>query len=171
MSLLFGDPSALTRGLRRPMQGSVTVAFLALMLGACSAKPSGTASTEIAVRVATYLAALERADADGAGDYWATGSRLVGPGIDLGRDSLLAGLAATFRAGTRVRILRRQTNELFAHGASAYEIAFAEEIVTSPGTKNADTTHNNMFIRWEKGADDRWRFGRVLLSPQRVAAK
>ena len=41
----------------------------------------------------------------------------------------------------------------------------------SPGAQRSDTTHNNMFIRWEKGADGRWRFSRVLLSPERAPAK
>ena len=51
------------------------------------------------------------------------------------------------------------------HGDAAYEIAQAEDTFLSPdGSSN--TTRNNMFIRWERGADNNWRFARVLLSPQ-----
>jgi ketosteroid isomerase-like protein len=61
--------------------------------------------------------------------------------------------------------VNRRTLELYVHGDTAYEIAQAEDTILSPDG-SSETMRNNMFIRWEKGTDDQWRFARVLLSPQ-----
>jgi ketosteroid isomerase-like protein len=124
------------------------------------------ATGEIAERVAEYLAAIEGADVAKAGDYWAENARLIGPGIDLNRQNVLEGMQSVFDAGTRVDVLGRKTVELFVHGKFAYEIAQAEEAFLASGGMPADTMRNNMFVRWERGPDDKWRFSRVVLGPQ-----
>ena len=101
---------------------------------------------------------------DAAEDYFTADVKFLGPGIDLPRDAILDGIRGVFDSGVEVQVNRR-TLELFIHGDTAYEIAQAEDTFLNPdGTSN--TVRNNMFIRWERGADAKWRFARVLLSPQ-----
>lgn len=120
----------------------------------------------IADRVSGYIEDLTvHRDAELARDYYTEDARLLGPGIDLNRESLVAGIRAVFDAGTQVQV-NRSTLELFVHGDSAYEIARAEDIFVSPDSTTADTTRNNLFIRWKRGADGKWRFDRVVLGPQ-----
>jgi ketosteroid isomerase-like protein len=120
--------------------------------------------------VSGYLAAIEGADVAAAGDYWAEDARLIAPGVSLDRASLLDGVRSIFGAGTRVRVQRR-TVELFVHDNAAYEIAQAEEVFATPGSARPDTTRNNMFVRWEKGADGLWRFSRAVVGPQGAGAQ
>ena len=110
---------------------------------------------EIAERLSGYLDAFERRDIEAARDYWTEDARLIAPGIDRDRSSVLEGLQSTFDAGTRIDVLDRRTVELFVHG-EAYEIAQAEEVFISNGAA-PDTLRNNLFVRWEKGADGSWR--------------
>lgn len=155
--------------------GALALCMVALVFAACgmrtpdSKEHSGAEETtprEIAERVASYVAAIERADVDAAADYWTEDARLIGPGIDLDRSAVLDGMRSVFDAGTRVDVLGRPTLELFAHGDVAYEIAQAEEIFMSGTEAPPDTMRNNMFIRWERASDGVWRFDRVLLGPQ-----
>jgi ketosteroid isomerase-like protein len=67
--------------------------------------------------------------------------------------------------------VNRRTFEVFVHGNVAYEIAEAEDVLLSPDGATADTLHNNMFIRWERGEDGQWRFDRALLSPVDAAGQ
>lgn len=123
------------------------------------------ATAEITERIAEYLEHLTvTRDADAAADYFTDDVRFLGPGTDLDRAAILDGIRGAFDADVKVQV-RRRTLELFVHGGSAYEIAQAEDTFLNPdGTSN--TIRNNMFIRWERGDDARWRFARVLLSPQ-----
>lgn len=149
-----------------------------LMVGACameapapeedSAVQESTAG-EVASRVARYLDAIQTGDVEAAADYWTVDARLVGPGMNLDRTTVLDGMRSVFKAGTRVEVLRRTTLDLFVHEDVAYEIAEAEEVFLSGTEVPPDTTRNNMFIRWERGGDGLWRFDRVLLSPQAPA--
>jgi ketosteroid isomerase-like protein len=128
-------------------------------------------SRDIAQRVSGYLAAIQTADVAAAGEYWAEDARLTGPGMDLSRQAVLDGMTSTFRAGTRVRVVERKSLELFAHGNAAYEVAEAVEVFVTPSSTAGDTTRNNMFIRWVRGSDGKWRFSRVLISPKTVPPK
>jgi len=120
---------------------------------------------EIAQRISDYLEVLRVArDADVAGEYYTEDARLLGPGMDSDRRSLVEGMRSTFDSGVQVQV-NRQTIEVFSHGDVAYEIAVAEDVFQNPDGTTADTLHNNMFIRWERGGDGKWRFDRVLLSP------
>jgi len=121
--------------------------------------------TAIAERVSSYLRILtvER-DRAAAKDYYTEDARLLGPSMDLDRSGVVEGLRSVFGSGMEVQIKRR-TLELYVHDDTAYEIAQAEDTFLSPDG-SSDTMRNNMFIRWEKGTDDQWRFARVLLSPQ-----
>ena len=121
--------------------------------------------TAIAERVSSYLRILtvER-DPAAAKDYYTEDARLLGPSMDLDRSGVVEGLRSVFGSGMEVQIKRR-TLELYVHDDTAYEIAQAEDTFLSPDG-SSDTMRNNMFIRWEKGTDDQWRFARVLLSPQ-----
>lgn len=120
--------------------------------------------------IAAYLAALERGDAATASEYWDPDSRTLGPGMDLDHTSSLAFIRSTFAAGTRVDILVRRTIELDVYGEFAYEIAQAEEVFIPGGQAKPDTLRNNIFVRWKRGGDGKWRFNRVLVGPQAVAA-
>ena len=162
-----------------------TIAAMSLLLSSvtgCGTQPRSTradsgvpqmqtsgASSEIAETIEAYLAALERGDAAAAADYWDTNVSLLGPGLDLDYKRTVEGIRATFEAGTRVDILSRQTVELFVHGDAAYEIARAEEVFIRRGAPRPDTVRNNIFVRWKKGGDGKWRFHRVLLGPQAAA--
>lgn len=73
-------------------------------------------------------------------------------------------LQSLFESGMKLQVTRR-TVELFDHGDAAYELAEAEDTVIRPDGSSA-TQRNYLFIRWERGKDDQWRFARILLSPQ-----
>lgn len=169
----------------RVAQVAAVAASCAFMLAACGRRTSDASNesrtgsvvqaetakaAEIAGRVSGYLAAIEGADVAAAGDYWAEDARLIAPGVSLDRASLLDGMRSIFGAGTRVRVQRR-TVELFVHDNAAYEIAQAEEVFATPGSARPDTTRNNMFVRWEKGADGLWRFSRAVVGPQGAGAQ
>ena len=126
-------------------------------------------SAAIAQRIADYLAELsEGRDAARACDYYTADARLIGPGVDMGRADVLEFMRILFDAGVVIRVNRR-TNELFVHGDVAYELATAEDTLVNPdGTEQV--VQNNMFIRWEKGPDELWRFARALLSPRDAPA-
>ena len=120
---------------------------------------------ELAQRISDYLEVLTvHRDADLARDYYTEDARLVGPGMDLDRQSLVEGMKGTFGAGIQVQVNRR-TLEVFVHGDVAYEIAQAEDVFLSPDGTTANRLRNNMFIRWKRGEDGEWRFHRALLSP------
>jgi ketosteroid isomerase-like protein len=120
---------------------------------------------ELAQRISDYVEVLTvHRDADLAGDYYTEDARLVGPGMDLDRLTLVEGIRETFEAGIQVQVNRR-TLEVFVHGDVAYEIAQAEDVFLRPDGATADTSRNNMFIRWQRGEDGEWRFHRALLSP------
>ena len=120
---------------------------------------------ELAQRISDYLEVLtEHRDADLARDYYTEDARLVGPGMDLDRPSLVEGMRGTFEAGIQVQVNRR-TLEVFVHGDVAYEIAQAEDVFLNPDGATANSLRNNMFIRWKRGEDGEWRFHRALLSP------
>ena len=123
------------------------------------------AMAAIAERTSSYVEQLTSSrDAEAARDYYTEDARLLGPGIDLDRSAVIDGIRAAFEAGIEVLVSRR-TLELFVHDDAAYEIAQAEDTLVNPdGT--SETMRHNMFIRWERGDDARWRFARVLLSPQ-----
>ncbi len=147
---------------------SALIFFVAALSASCdSARVDVVAETEAAIaeRVSSYLRVLtvER-DAEAASDYYTDDARLFGPGIDLDQSGVVEGLRAVFESGMEVQVNRR-TLEIYVHGDTAYEIAEAEDTSLSPdGSSN--TMRNNMFIRWERGTDDQWRFARILLSPQ-----
>ncbi|MGD2122967.1 MAG: nuclear transport factor 2 family protein [Gemmatimonadota bacterium] len=129
------------------------------------------AKAEIAQRISDYLEVLTAAhDADGArdaeiaGGYYTEDARVLGPGMDSDRPSLIETMRSTFESGVQVQV-NRQTLEIFYHGDVAYEIARTEDVFLSPDGATADTLYNNMFIRWERGEDGKWRFDRALLSP------
>lgn len=124
------------------------------------------AAAQISERTSGYLETLERGDVEGAGDYWTEDATLLGPGIELDRANILAGMRSVVDADTRVDVLDRRSIEMFVHGDAAYELARAEEVFVGPGAPSADTARNNMFVRWERGSDGAWRFDRVLLSPR-----
>jgi len=161
--------------------GNAAASFLCLvaLTGACTSSesdpqealpevPAGNAQAaevEIAQRVSDYLEVLTvHRDADLAGEFYTEDARLVGPGMDMDRPTLIEGMRGTFEAGVQVQVNRR-TIEVFVHGNVAYEIAEAEDVLLSPDGATADTLHNNMFIRWERGEDGQWRFDRALMSP------
>jgi ketosteroid isomerase-like protein len=121
---------------------------------------------ELAKRVSDYLEVLTvHRDADLAREYYTEDARLVGPGMDLDRPSLVEGMRGTFEAGIQVKVNRR-TLEVFVHGDVAYEIAQAEDVFLSPDGATAYISRNHMFIRWKRGEDGEWRFHRALLSPR-----
>ena len=123
------------------------------------------AQAAITERISSYLEVLTVVrDAEVARDYYTEDARLLGPGMDLDQSGVVEGIRAVFEAGIEVQFDRR-TLEFFVHGDAAYEIAQANDTFLSPdGSSN--TMRNNLFIRWERGVDDEWRFARVLLSPQ-----
>ena len=131
-----------------------------------SADPAqADAATAIAERIDMYLEQLtaER-DVEAAEDFYTHDARLLGPDTDLDRPGIVAAIRSVFDAGVEAKV-RRRTLELFVHGDAAYEIAQADDTFVNPdGT--SDTMRNNLFIRWERGSDGRWRFARVLLSPR-----
>jgi ketosteroid isomerase-like protein len=123
------------------------------------------AKAEIAQRISDYLEVLTVfRDADMAGEFYTEDARLLGPGMDADRPSVVEGMKDTFGSGIQIQVNRR-TLEIFYHGDVAYEIARAEDVFRSPDGATADTLRNNMFIRWERGEDGEWRFDRALLSP------
>jgi uncharacterized protein (TIGR02246 family) len=125
-----------------------------------------TAAREIRQSISAYVDAVERGDAAAAADYWDPDTRVLAPGMDASRQAVVNYIRATFDAGTRVDVLNRRTLELMVEGDAAYEIAQAEEVITAPGATRADTVRNNIFVRWKKGSDGKWRFHRALLGPQ-----
>ena len=130
-----------------------------------SGSSTGTVEAELARRISDYIEILTvHRDADLARDYYTEDARLVGPGMDLDRQSLVEGMRGTFEAGIQVQVNRR-TLEVFVHDDVAYEVAQAEDVFLSPDGATADTLRNNMFIRWKRGEDGEWRFHRALLSP------
>lgn len=153
--------------MRSTTKSALIFLFAALNASCDSAQVDVVAETEAAIaeRVSSYLRVLtvER-DADAAKDYYTEDARLLGPGMDLNRSGVVEGIRAAFGAGMEVQVNRR-TLEIYVHGDTAYEIAQAEDTILGPDG-SSDTMRNNMFIRWEKGTDDQWRFARVLLSPQ-----
>ena len=121
--------------------------------------------TQLSQRISDYLEVLTvHRDADVAREYYTEDARLMGPGMDMDRPSLVENMRSTFEAGIQVQVNRR-TLEVFVHGDIAYELAQAEDVFLSPDGVTADTLRNNMFIRWERGEDGEWRFDRALLSP------
>ena len=128
------------------------------------------AQTEIAERIASYIEVLtNQRDAELARDYYTEDARLLGPGIDLDRSAIIDGIRSVLDAGSRVQV-SRQSLELFVHGDAAYEIAQAEDTILSADGATTDTMRNNLFIRWERGTDGRWRFDRVLLGPRTASS-
>jgi ketosteroid isomerase-like protein len=126
---------------------------------------------QLAQRISDYLEVLTvHRDADVAREYYTEDAKLVGPGMDMDRPSLVEGMRGTFEAGVQVQVDRR-TIEVFVHGDVAYEIAQAEDVFLSPDGATADTLRNNMFIRWERGEDGEWRFDRALLNPINAAGQ
>lgn len=129
----------------------------------------GGAAAEIEERIGSYLEQLTLArDAEAARDFYTQDARLLGPGTDLDRAGVLDAIRSAFEAGMELRAERR-TLELWVHGDAAYEIARADDTFLSPDGPSK-TIRNNLFIRWQKGDDGRWRFARVLLSPRESAA-
>jgi ketosteroid isomerase-like protein len=123
------------------------------------------AAAEIEARIGTYVEELTSGrDPHRASGYYTADAKLIGPGMNMSRADLLAFMRGVFDAGVAIRVHRR-TVELFVHGDVAYELATAEDTLASPDGIQ-QVIRNNMFIRWEKGADGLWRFARVLLSPQ-----
>lgn len=122
------------------------------------------AADAIAESIASYIDVLTvQRDPKLAADYYTEDARLLGPSMDLDRAGVVDGIRAAFEAGVQIRVERR-TLELFVHGATAYEMAEAEDTFHNlDGTSN--TLRNRMFIRWERGSDAKWRFARVMLSP------
>jgi ketosteroid isomerase-like protein len=119
---------------------------------------------EIAARVQDYLQVLTSVrDPDAARDYYTEDATLVGPGFEFDRPTVVRELGLAFEAGAQIRV-NRETLELFAHGDAAYEIACAEDTLSFPDG-SSQVHRNRLFIRWERGADGRWRFSRVFLSP------
>jgi ketosteroid isomerase-like protein len=116
--------------------------------------------------IAGYLAALEQSDAAAAAEYWDPDTRILAPGMDAGRQAVVDGIRSLFDAGTHVDVLSRRTLELLVTGDVAYELAQAEEVLVPRGTTPPDTLRNNIFVRWKKGSDGKWRFHRVLIGPQ-----
>ncbi len=166
---------------RSPVGGPEVAILLSLITLAAACTPNGpdmqessggvsgggaeAVESEIAQRIAGYLEVLTvHRDADLAGEYWTEDARLVSPGMNVDRAGLVDGLRGAFEAGVQVEV-SRQTIEVFVHGDVAYEIALAEDVLLDPDGMTADTLRNNMFIRWERGADGEWRFDRALLSP------
>jgi ketosteroid isomerase-like protein len=134
--------------------------------GAGSAQVVAEVEAAVAQRISGYIENLTvQRDVESARDYFTEDARLLGPGIDLDRSGVVEQIRAVFDAGIQVQVTRR-TLELFVHGDAAYETAQAEDVFLSADGTTADTTRNNMFIRWEKGDDDKWRFARVVLGPQ-----
>ena len=129
----------------------------------------GGSKAEIADRIEGYLAAIQDGDVAAVGDYWTVDAKLSGPGMSLDREAVLDGIERAANAGLHVEVLDRKTLELFVHRDAAYEIAQADEVFT-PQDGQPDTVRNNLFIRWEKGSDEKWRFDRVLLSPREAAS-
>ncbi len=145
----------------------IAILFLVISCKPENAEPESTQSTdEISKSISAYLDAIKRQDVQAAGEYWTEDSRLVGPGMQLDRSQLLEGMRSAFATGIQVNVLRRPTIELFVHGDVAYEMAQAEEVLINTKATSSDTIRNNLFIRWEKGSDGKWRFDRVLLGPQ-----
>ncbi len=101
---------------------------------------------------------------EAAADFYTQDARLIGPGTDMGRADVVETLRSVFEGDIQVQVNRR-TLELFVHGDAAYEVAQAEDTLVNPDG-SSQTLRNNLFIRWDKGVDGRWRFARVLLSPQ-----
>jgi uncharacterized protein (TIGR02246 family) len=131
-----------------------------------SAATDSAAAIEIRQTITAYLDAVERGDAAAAADFWDPETRVLAPGMDAGRQAVVDFMRTTFEAGTRVDVLSRRTLELSVEGDAAYEIAQAEEVMALPGAARADTVRNNIFVRWKKGSDGKWRFHRALLGPQ-----
>ena len=105
-------------------------------------------------------------DLEETADFYTEDARLIGPDTDLDRLGIIDSIRAVFESGVEVQVGRR-TIELFVHGDAAYEIAQAKDTFVNPdGTLN--TVQNNLFSRWVRDTDDKWRFARVLLSPQTV---
>lgn len=124
------------------------------------------AAVAIAERIDSYLEELAvKRDVEAAGDFYTIGTKVLGPDIDLDRAGVIDAIRSVLDAGVEVKFNRR-TLELFVHEDAAYEIAQADDTFLNPdGTSN--TMRNNLFIRWEKGSDGKWRFARVLLSPRK----
>ena len=168
--------------MRRVSLGRLAVAFalsLVAVTSACTPNqpdveevPPGVSrgdaeavEAQLSQRISDYLEVLTvHRDANVAGEYYTGDARLVGPGMDMDRPTLVESMRSTFEAGIQVQVNRR-TLEVFVHGDFAYEIAQAEDVFLSPDGATADTIRNNMFIRWERGEDGEWRFDRALLSP------
>lgn len=144
----------------------VVVLPLPLLLAAgCAGVPADPpVHREIEESITSYLAAMERGDTAAAAQYWDPDIRLIGPGMDLDYAATMAVVQGTFAAGTRVEVLQRRTIELEVHGDVAFELAQAHEVLI-PASGPPDTLHNNIYVRWKRGADGVWRFHRALLSP------
>lgn len=123
------------------------------------------AAAAIAQSIDGYLEQLTNSrDLEAAADFYTPDAKLIGPDTDMGRSDLVETLHSVFENGIEVDVNRR-TVELFVHGDAAYEIAQTDDTLVNPDG-SSQTLRNNLFIRWERGADGKWRFARVLLSPQ-----
>jgi CubicO group peptidase (beta-lactamase class C family)/pimeloyl-ACP methyl ester carboxylesterase/ketosteroid isomerase-like protein len=156
----FGPVAAFLSG-EHPVPGDPT-------RGASAGEPGHVredagAEEEIRRTIYEYLSVLERGDSEAARAFYTEDARLLVPGADLDRSGVVAGIEAAVRAGS-VEVLDRETLDLFVHGGAAYETARAVEVFRSGDS--ADTVRNNIFVRWEKGSDGRWRFDRAVLGPQ-----
>ena len=128
------------------------------------------AEAEITSRISAYVDVLTVArDAEAARDFYTDDAKLLGPGFEFARSTVVREIQAAFAAGAQIQV-KRHTHEFFIHGDAAYEIAKAEDTLAFPDG-SSQILRNNMFIRWERGADGKWRFSRVLLSPQEGPAE
>ncbi len=131
-----------------------------------SARPASQpeSAASIAESIADYVRQItEERDLEAAVDFYTADCRILGPDMDMARDDVVQLLRSVLEDGIEVRV-HRQSLELFVHGDEGYEIARAEDTLVNPdGSSN--TLRNNLFIRWQRGPDGKWRFSRVLLSP------
>ena len=123
------------------------------------------AESAIKERIEAYLEQLTTTrDLAVASDFYTEEATIIGPDTDMGRSGVVEMLRSVFEGGVEVQV-NRKTVELFVHGNAAYEIAKAQDTIINPDGSSS-TLRNNLFIRWARGTDGRWRFDRVLLSPQ-----
>jgi ketosteroid isomerase-like protein len=159
---------------------SATIAMLVSALAACEqsarrseggsvAVDANAAAIQVRDAASAYVSALERGDSATAIAYWDPESRVLGPGMDLDGARTVEFMRSVFASGTRIDVLDRRTLELEVYGDLAFELAQAEEAFL-PRDGRPDTVRNNLFVRWKRGADGKWRFNRVLVGPQAAAA-
>ena len=107
-----------------------------------------------------------------SGDIDATLDRLTPDVHILTPNRNLKGAAAheQFRkmlSGAKVVGFEMRSIEFFVHGDDvAYTISEYDEVVEIEGTTLNDQGY--IFLRWTKGADDKWRYDRFVASPREL---